>query len=148
MNRISRYYDNMERRGFLLLFPTAAALLHAAENVVRGRLTKTPDGQPALQFPDGKLVLLGGDADTVGVLKDQRLANTDFEVVGHDSSGGKFEVNPIHKRALFAYKDGKRLMVTYWCDVCAIRTYTPGICWCCRQETALDLIEPDKVDKE
>ena len=82
MNRISRYYDNMERRRFLLLFPTSAALLRAAENVVRGKLTKAPNGEPALQFPDGKLVLLSGDADTVGVLKDQRLANTDFEVVG------------------------------------------------------------------
>jgi hypothetical protein len=138
----------MERRRFLLLFPISAALLRAAENVVRGKLTRAPNGEPALRFPDGKLVLLNGDEDTVGVLKDQRLANSDFEVVGESSPAGKFEINPIHKRALFAYKDGKRLMVTYWCDVCAIRTYTPGICWCCRQETALDLIEPDKVDKE
>jgi hypothetical protein len=38
-------------------------------------------------------------------------------------------------------------MVTYWCAVCAIRTFTPGICWCCREETELDLLEPDKVDK-
>ena len=113
----------------------------------RGKLTKATTGEPALQTSDGKLVLLGGDPDTVGVLKDARLANTDFEVVGQYTPGGRFTINPIHKRALFAYKGGRRLMVTYWCDVCAIRTYTPGICWCCREETALDLIEPDKVDK-
>jgi hypothetical protein len=136
----------MERRCFLMLLSVPAALLRGAESVVRGKLTKAPTGEPALQESGGKMVLLDGDPDTIGVLKDERLANADFEVVGETSPAGRFEINPIHKRALFAYKDGKRLMVTYWCDVCAIRTYTPGICWCCRQETALDLIEPDKVD--
>lgn len=131
-----------------MFFPVSAALLRAAEDVARGKLIKAPTGEPALQASDGKLILLSGDPDTVGVLKDERLANTDFEVVGQTTPAGRFDINPIHKRALFSYKDGKRLMVTYWCDVCAIRTYTPGICWCCRQETALDLIEPDKVDKE
>jgi hypothetical protein len=138
----------MERRRFLMFLPVSAALLRAAENVARGKLTKAPTGEPALQASDGKLILLSGDPDTVGVLKDERLSNADFEVVGQTTPAGRFDINPIHKRALFSYKDGKRLMVTYWCDVCAIRTYTPGICWCCRQETALDLIEPDKVDKE
>ena len=131
-----------------MFLPVSGALLRAAENVVRGKLTKAPTGEPALQASDGKLILLSGDPDTVGVLKDERLSNADFEVVGQTTPAGRFDINPIHKRALFSYKDGKRLMVTYWCDVCAIRTYTPGICWCCRQETALDLIEPDKVDKE
>ena len=129
-----------------MFFPVSAALLRAAEDVARGKLIQAPTGEPALQASDGKLILLSGDPDTVGVLKDERLANTDFEVVGQTTPAGRFDINPIHKRALFSYKDGKRLMVTYWCDVCAIRTYTPGICWCCRQETALDLVEPDKVD--
>jgi hypothetical protein len=136
----------MERRCFLMLFSVSAALLRAAANVARGKLIKAPTGEPALQEPNGKLVLLSGDPDTLGVLKDERLSNADFEVVGQTTPAGRFDIDPIHKRALFAYKYGKRLMVTYWCDVCAIRTYTPGICWCCRQETALDLIEPDKVD--
>jgi hypothetical protein len=80
------------------------------------------------------------------VLKDARLAGSDFEVVGQ-AEGGQFTIGPIHTRALFTYRDGKRLMVTYWCETCAIRTYTPGLCWCCREETALDLIPPDKVEK-
>ena len=32
--------------------------------------------------------------------------------------------------------DGKRFAVTYWCEKCAIRTYTPGTCWCCRRSSA------------
>jgi hypothetical protein len=35
-------------------------------------------------------------------------------------------------------------VITYWCDVCSIRTYTPGKCWCCQQETTLDLRDPDQ----
>jgi hypothetical protein len=139
--------EYMERRHFLVLLPAAATILRADESMVRGKLTKAPSGEPALQTNDGSFITLAGDPDTIGVLKDARLANADFEVVGQSSGGGRFTINPIHKRALFTYKNGHRLMVTYWCDVCAIRTYTPGICWCCREETALDLIEPDRVDK-
>ena len=67
--------------------------------------------------------------------------------VGCDTTdaNGVFEINPIYLAALYAYKDGARKRVTYWCDVCAIRTYSPGPCWCCREETALDLRDPDKV---
>jgi hypothetical protein len=36
-------------------------------------------------------------------------------------------------------------MITYWCDVCSIRAYTPGPCVCCQQETTLDLRDPDKL---
>jgi hypothetical protein len=100
-----------------------------------------------LQGSNGQLTLLSGDEDTVGVLKDARLIGSDFEVAGQSTEPGKFQINPIHTRALFTYKKGHRWMVTYWCEVCAIRTYTPGICWCCREDTALDLIEPDKVEK-
>jgi len=96
---------------------------------------------------DGRLLLLSGDDDTLGVLNDQRLAGSDFEVIG-GATGDAVAIEPIYTAALFAYKDGKRLRVTYWCDVCAIRTYTPGLCWCCREETVLDLRDPDTVDKK
>ena len=43
-----------------------------------------------------------------------------------------------------AEKDGHVKVITYWCDVCSIRTYTPGPCWCCQKETLLDLRDPDQ----
>jgi hypothetical protein len=137
------------RRRFLVLFPCTAAALLAADTrgtSFRGKLVKGPGDKPALQTSDGKLLLLSGDPDTLGVLNDKRLAAADFEVLGKES-GDTVAINPIYTAALFAYKDGRRLRVTYWCDVCAIRTYTPGICWCCREETELDLRDPDTVDK-
>lgn len=135
----------MQRRGFLVLLPAAVLAANTAPGArFRGKLTPNP--KPALNQGSGKLIYLQGDADTIGVLKDARLAGADFEVVGQ-LEGDTVTINPIHTAALFAYKDGKRLRVTYWCDVCAIRTYTPGLCWCCREETVLDLRDPDTVDK-
>jgi hypothetical protein len=34
-------------------------------------------------------------------------------------------------------------LVSYWCDICTIRSYTPGPCVCCQKDTTLDLIDPD-----
>jgi hypothetical protein len=89
------------------------------------------------------MIALHGDDPTMGVLRDKRLDGVDLEAIGHFESPDRFEVDGIHTRALFVHKDGKRLMITYWCDVCYIRTYTPGVCWCCQKYTDLDLRESD-----
>jgi len=108
---------------------------------VRGRL-ETGD-QPVLILSGGRRIQLHGDDATMGVLADERLKNADFEVLGHWTGPDKFEAGLITSRSLFVHKDGKSLMVTYWCSVCSIRTYTPGPCVCCRKYTDLDLRESD-----
>ena len=102
---------------------------------------------PALEMgASNSIRLTAADDDTKGVLGDSRLDGADFEVRGHFTDPAHFEVDKIHTRALFVHHGGKRLMVTYWCDVCYIRTYTPGKCWCCQKNTDLDLREtiPDE----
>lgn len=133
----------LNRRRFLpFVFLAAPALgMQTAAPPVEGTLTAGPDGRPAVRTADGRLIFLDGDKSTVGVLKDARVIGMDFEALGHFTAPDQFTIEPIHKRAMFVHKDGKRLMVTYWCDVCGIRSYTPGPCWCCQQETALDLRE-------
>lgn len=111
---------------------------------LRGTLVQQPGKPPAIETLDHKRVLLEGDKPTTGVLNDKRLAGSDMELIGRFKAASEFEVNPIYTRAIFVHKGGKRLMVTYYCKVCAIRTYTPGHCWCCQQETDLDLIESDQ----
>ncbi|HYZ86266.1 MAG TPA: hypothetical protein VE621_17775 [Bryobacteraceae bacterium] len=136
----------MRRRHFvtLLLIPTTALLGTEADATrLRGKLVPGP----ALQLADGSSVKLLSDDPTRKVLEDKRLAGADFEVLGERVSGSEFRILPNHQRALFTYKNNQRLMVTYWCDVCYIRTYSPGVCWCCQDETRLDLIDPDKVDR-
>ena len=122
----------MLRRPFLASLPFAG-LAWAASTSLRGKLRSGP--KPHLNG-----VPLTGDEPTMGVLADGRLENADFEVAGRQL-GVAFEIDRIHTRSLFVHQQGKRLMVTYWCDVCYIRTYTTGKCWCCQKDTELDLRE-------
>ena len=139
----------LSRRRFLLVpVASAAVCIHtrlraadAAASSLRGKLQT--GAKPVLNIPKGP-VALQGDEPTMAVLGDIRLKDADFEVDGHLVSPGRMAVDPIHTRSLFVFKDGKRLMVTYWCPVCSIRTYQPGECWCCHNYTDLDPIEPDK----
>jgi hypothetical protein len=118
----------------------AALSLRAQEQTsLRGVLGAGPENKPVLRTPGGQSVFLSGDSPTEGVLRDRRLAGTEIEVVGRLEAADRLMVNPIHTRALFSWKNGKRQYITYWCEVCSIRTYTPGTCWCCQEETALDI---------
>jgi hypothetical protein len=136
----------LERRLFLLMFP-AAAICFAdgpASSSVRGKLTQANGQAPALETGGGKRIALDGDEPTRGILKDKRLAGADMEATGHFARADEFMVDPIHTTALHVYKGGKRLKISYWCSTCSIRTYTPGPCWCCQQETELDLQDDGK----
>jgi hypothetical protein len=104
---------------------------------IRGRLE---GGEPAVVVTaDGRRVAVDGDEQVRGVLKDKRVIGSDFEVVGRMDANGVFQASPIHENPLFVHRGGRRLFVTYWCDICAIRTRTPGLCWCCQEDTELDL---------
>lgn len=120
-----------------------AVLLALASDVstIRGKLIQRPPEPPVLELANKSRVALTGDKDTAGVLNDKRLAGVDLELRGRYASPDKFAVDPIHTKAMHVHKSGKSLLISYWCDVCAIRTYTPGICWCCQQDTELDLKE-------
>ncbi len=112
---------------------------------LRGKLVLSAGGRPVLRTADGKAVYLEGDEDTTGVIHDKRLAGAELELIGEFVAPDRFRVGPIHTKSMWVHRDGKRLMITYWCALCSIRTYTPGICWCCQQETELDLREPDEL---
>ena len=122
----------------LVAFVVLPLLTAAAETSLKGTLRLGAGGKPALET-GGQLVFLSGDADTVGVLTDDRLIGSDFELVGERIARDRFRVGPIHKKSMWVHRGGERYLVTYWCEVCAIRTYTPGICQCCQEEMALDL---------
>jgi hypothetical protein len=129
----------MERRRLFLFLALAGRKLRAAASTLRGKLTAGEP--PTVETPDGRRVPVDGDNEVRGVLRDKRVIGSEFEVEGSLDPKGVFQANPIHENPLFVHKAGKRLYVTYWCDVCAIRTRTPGVCWCCQEETELDLRE-------
>jgi hypothetical protein len=112
----------------------AADAVVAAGGKLRGKL-KT--GRPAML--EG--VELTGDDATLAVLADSRLQDADFEAAGETVAPGRMKLGPIHTRSMYVWKEGKRLMISYWCAVCSIRTFSPGVCMCCQEDTELDLKE-------
>lgn len=130
----------MHRRSILAYFATLVPLFAAGKTEsIRGRLKLAAPGKPVLSVSAVELITLRGDESTMGVLLDPRVRDMDFELIGAPTSMGAFEVGPIHTRAMYVHKGGQKLFVTYWCDICSIRTYTPGSCWCCQEDTELDL---------
>ncbi len=97
-------------------------------------------GKPILDT-ENKKTPLAGDEPTIGVLLDKRVRGLLFQLSGKLEGSGIFTVGPIHTKSMVVLKNNQKLFVTYWCDICSIRTYTPGICWCCQEETELDLRE-------
>ncbi len=137
----------MLRRQFVPFLLSPAFLRgQGTPSFVRGRLTQREGENGFLTTEGGKSLRLFGDEPTIGVLNDPRLKDADFEVGGRVRAPGEFEIDPIHTRSLFVHQNGKRLMVTYWCDICYIRTFTPGVCWCCQEWTRLDPKDPDTPD--
>lgn len=145
----------MHRRRFLggMLLPSLlvwAPRLGAdqpAPDRLRGRLEAATEDKAGLRLPDGSIVELHGDEQTQKVLHDERLRGWDFEVHGRRNPDGSFDILPIHLAALFTYRGAKLMRVTYYCDVCAIRTYSPGMCMCCREDSRVDVVDPDAITK-
>lgn len=132
-------------RALATLALLAATCLGAApDSVLRGKLIQQ-HGVPVLETQDRGPITLSGDEPTQKVLKDERIRGMQLEIKGRFTKPAEFALDRIETHSMVAIKDGKRYRVTYFCDVCAIRSFTPGLCVCCQQETRLDLIEPSQL---
>jgi hypothetical protein len=125
-----------------------AAVCIAADSrpavTLSGRLI-VREGKPAtLETSDHKLIRLDGDDPTRKVLADPRVDGFEIQAKGHFTAPDRFLLDGMHTHSMLVRSGGHLKMVTYWCDVCSIRAYTPGPCVCCQKETTLDLIDPDK----
>jgi hypothetical protein len=130
------------RRGILLLLARVAiSFATPPDSVLRGKLIQPSGKPPVLETADHRMVALTGDDATRKVLDDKRIGGMEVEVKGHFVNAGSFAIDRIETHSMVAIKDGKRYRVTYYCDVCAIRSFTPGLCVCCQQETRLDLMD-------
>jgi hypothetical protein len=140
------------RRSFaqsiLALLPVGFAI--AAESpkgeTLHGKLILGPTQPPAAETPSQGRVLLDSDEANLKVLHDERINGLEMQARGHFTAPGHFQIDPQHTRSLLVRDhDGGFKMVTYWCDVCGIRAYTPGPCVCCQKYTDLDLRDPDNI---
>jgi hypothetical protein len=109
---------------------------------VRGKLS-VREGKPAsLETAEHKIITLEGDDTTSKLLGDGRLNGFEVEARGRFIAPDRFRIDPSHTHSLMVRQDGRLKLITYWCDVCSIRAYTPGPCVCCQKETTLDLRDP------
>jgi hypothetical protein len=137
---------------FCLCLVAMAALCLAADSregaIVRGKII-VKDGQPTvLETTDHKLVKLDGDDQTKKVLADPRINGFEAQAKGRFATPDRFVIDPSHTHPMLVKKDGHLKLVSYWCDICTIRSYAPGPCACCQKDTALDLIDPDHKDHQ
>lgn len=121
-------------------FPATAAGAPAAakSTEIRGKLVQPENGPVSLDTGSGKLEIKA-DKDSTMILRDTRLAPLTIALHGHPIDATHFQLDPFFRKPIYAVKNGKELLVTYYCDVCSIRYYTPGRCVCCQQETRVDL---------
>ena len=139
----------MTRRDLILLLPAVLVPLQAETgSSLRGRLRQESGSAPVLIPDGGGAVVLEGDPDTINVLRDPRLKAEEFEVHGTAAPPDAFRIDPIHSRSLFVWRKGRKLVITYWCEVCAIRAWTPGKCQCCQDDLALDPRDPALKDTD
>lgn len=119
----------------LLALITATVLTAAStadNHVLRGRIRQEAGKPPVVQSSEGKSYAVSGDDFTRAQMADPKLNGREVELEGRFARPGQFDA-----LKLFTIKDGKRYRVTYWCDVCSIRTHMPGLCMCCQGETEL-----------
>jgi hypothetical protein len=110
---------------------------------LRGKLMVREGKPAAIETADHKLVALQGDDTTSKLLADSRLNGFEVEARGRFTAPDRFQIDPSHTHSLLVRQEGRLKLITYWCDICSIRAYTPGPCVCCQRETTLDLRDPD-----
>lgn len=119
----------------LFLLTALAVASPVADQLLRGRLRQERGKPPVIQTADTKTYTVSGDEFTEAQMADPKLNGREMELEGRFTGPGQFEATQV-----FTIKNGKRYKVTYWCDICSIRTHMPGRCMCCQAETELQEI--------
>jgi hypothetical protein len=132
----------MRRLFFAVAIWVSACLGSPVQTSLRGKLVQNEGKPPAIETAAHKLVAVEGERETLAVLSDDRLKGADLELLGDYAAPDRFTVGSFYtSKSMIVHKDGKRYTISYWCPVCSIRTYTPGRCMCCQQDTHLELEE-------
>src|ERR1035438_5352142 len=119
---------------YCLFILAIASHLYAATlppaTTVRGKLAIHENAPATIETAGRQTITLTADDTINKVLADPRLNGFEVEAKGHFTAPDKFQIDPSHTIPFLVRKDGHLKMVTYWCDVCSIRDYTPGPCRC------------------
>ena len=98
-----------------------------------------PVGGWAIRTGEGTLHRLSPGDKRVAMLTDVRVRSRELQIEAWQDADGELAI--VH---LYSVIDGQAHQPHYYCDVCAIKSYTPGLCWCCQEE--FEFREPPAED--
>lgn len=78
---------------------------------------------------DGKLYRFPQTDSMITVFTDSRVRERELQITARLRESNQLETIKVQ-----SIKDGKLYDIYYFCDICNIRAYTPGLCPCCRNE--------------
>lgn len=88
-----------------------------------------PAARYAIADGGGQLhAFFAGDAGTA-MFADARVRRRELQVTAQKTAKNELEV--VHVQSV---RDGKLYDIYYFCELCNIRAYAPGLCPCCRNE--------------
>ena len=87
----------------------------------------------ALETTDGKLHPFLASDPLAAIFEDPRVRGQEVAVRARPRPDGALEIVKVH-----SVKQGKLHDVHYFCEVCNITAYAPGLCPCCRREMELE----------
>ena len=80
---------------------------------------------------DGRLYVFLSEDPKAAMFRDPCVREKEIEVTGWLREK-RLEINKLR-----ALRDGQLVEMFFRCDVCNITAFSPGPCWCCRQEFEL-----------
>jgi len=100
-----------------------------------GRVIESPFGcnesnhHFGLAGRDGKLYNFSPTDAMAAMFTDIRVQQRELQVSGRLSSGNHLEVIKVQ-----SIKEGRLYDIFYFCEVCNIKAFAPGLCPCCRND--------------
>jgi hypothetical protein len=78
---------------------------------------------------DGRLYKFSATDAMTGMFSDPRVRQRELQVTARLRAGDQLEVIKVQ-----SIKEGKLYDIFYFCEVCNIKAYAPGLCPCCRND--------------
>jgi hypothetical protein len=88
-----------------------------------------PNHRYALLTSDGQLRTFSADDTSTAMFADARVRRRELQVTAQTDDKNQLEIVRVQ-----SVRDGKLYDIYYFCELCNIRAYAPGLCPCCRNE--------------
>ncbi len=83
----------------------------------------------AFASKDGRLYKFLPTDTMTAVFTDTQVRQRELQITARRHAGDQLEIIKVQ-----SVKEGKLYDIFYYCEVCSITAYTPGLCPCCRNE--------------